>query len=260
MSNSFRASTSITKALAPTVLMWLLLSTFVNAQKIEIAWVQVEGKQLVVHYDLDDTNPTHEYIIQLFTSKDNYTTPLTKISGDAGSEVKAGKDKKLIWSITEELGNYAGEIELEIRGKVYVPFIKLSPFEKDQKFKRGINYPLVWHSGNLSGQVDIELYFENTRIHSDRNVPNTGKFDWIIPGNIKPGKGYHLKFTNTKNRDEILVSTPFRITPKIQTLYKIAAGVLIGTGIILFMPSGSGPSDPVEEDLPSHPTTPNQGG
>jgi Ser-Thr-rich glycosyl-phosphatidyl-inositol-anchored membrane family len=219
----------------------------VFAQTLAIDWVEVSGMNIIVHYDLTDENPMHAYTVHLYSSKDNFAAPLLKLSGDHGNEVKPGIDKQIVWKITEELGQYAGEIELEIRAKMYVPFLNMTAFKANARYKRGKNYPLVWKSGNPGGQVDIELYLQNTRIHSDRNVQNSGKFDWQIPASVRPSGGYRLKFTNTKSREETYYTPPFRIVHKIPMAAKIGTAAVIGAAIIYFLTSNSVQEDP---DLP----------
>jgi hypothetical protein len=243
---------------------WLFRSTVVfciavvasfpsNAQTVEIDWVQVSNNELIVHYNLDDENPAHVYTINLFSSYDDFAAPLQHLSGDHGNEVKAGVNRQIRWRITEELGLYAGPIELEVRAKMYIPFVKMTEFNSNHSYKRGKNYPLVWRSGNPAGHVDIELYLADTRVHSDRNVPNTGKFDWQVPASAKPSGGYRLKFTNNKNREETFYTPPFKVSSKIPRVAKLVAGVaLVGVSIILFS------SEKGNSNLPDVPNPPNQ--
>lgn len=233
------------------IIVLILLGTVITqplyAQTLEIDWVEVSGRNVIVHYDIKDENPIHAYTVHLYSSKDNFAVPLLKLSGDHGNEVKPGTDKQIVWRITEELGQYAGEIELEIRAKMYVPFINMTAFKANTRYKRGKNYPLIWKSGNPGGQVDIELYLQNTRIHSDRNVQNSGKFDWQIPASVRPSGGYRLKFTNTKSREETYYTPTFRIVHKIPLVAKIGTATIVGAGIIYFLTSGTLQEDP---DLP----------
>ncbi|MDW8332386.1 MAG: hypothetical protein RMK43_12090, partial [Cyclobacteriaceae bacterium] len=229
------------------------------AQTIAISWVEIAGTKIIVHYDLESANPNHEFTINLFSSKDNFSAPLTKVTGDVGNEIKPGKDKKIVWDVVSELGNYRGDLELEVRGKLYTPFMKLSGFDTSIKYKRGKSYPLVWTSGNMGGQIDIEIYDGQTRVHSDRGVPNTGKFEWVIPGNVKPGNNYRLKFTDTRNREEVIFTQPFRIVPKTPTPVKLLGGLALvgGAAFVLSAKGGgsSGPSGP--GSLPGPPDPPN---
>lgn len=207
------------------------------SQSVEIDFIELQGNNVVVHYNLDDgANSTRQFLVQLYSSQDNFTTPLTRVSGDFGTEVSAGFDKKIVWDITKELGEFKGDIALELRGRVYVPFVKIKEIAEGQVFKKGRNYPLNWTSGNLSGTVNIELFnSDGERLWGENNVANVGKFDWFIPGNIKKGSDYRLKFTNTRDRNDIVYSPSFVIRPKIPLLFKVAAATMIlgATGILI---------------------------
>ena len=219
----------------------LLLAFIAKGQTANITWVQISGTKIIVHYDLETSNPNQEFAISLYSSKDNFSAPLTKVTGDVGNEIKPGKDKQITWDVVAELGNYRGDLELEIRGKVFVPFMKLSNFDTEKKYKRGKSYPLVWTSNEMSGQVDIELYNGQTRVTSDRGVPNTGKFEWFLPGNVKPGKNYVLKFTNVKNREESISTGQFSVVPKVSMVVKALAGLaIIGGGVAAAGAGGGG--------------------
>lgn len=224
-------------------------------QSININAVEVKSGAIVVHYVLEDTNPQDEFQVSLFSSKDDFAAPLTKVSGDIGSDVLAGPDKKITWSIGDELGNFSGELSFEIRARIYIPFVKLTNFDTQRKYKRGKNYPLTWTSGNMGGQVDIELYHGKDRISGDRNIPNTGKYDWAILPSVKSGDGYTLRFTNTKNREDFVVTKPFSIVARTPFIIKFGGGLLLagaGATAVLLSSSPNGPKDlPENPGLPS---------
>lgn len=209
------------------------------AQKITISKVELIGNKVVITYELEDSNPNHEYLINLYCSKDNFANPLTKVSGDVGASVKAGVTKTIEWKITEEYGGYAGKLSLEIRGRVFIPIVKLEGSGMLGIYKRGKSYQVVWHSGDPSGQVNVELYKGNERISGERNLANSGHYTWHVPPKTKTGNNYQLRFSNTKNPDEIIYSKPFKIAPKIPLVIKILPVVAIG-GALIFIGGGSG--------------------
>jgi hypothetical protein len=222
--------------------LWLLVITFAtgHSQTLTIDFVEFKDRTIIIHYDLDDgANSNRQFLIQLYSSQDNFTTPLARVSGDFGTEVTSGFDKKIVWDITKELGIFKGELSFEIRGRVYVPFVKVSNMEAGKSFKRGKNYPVNWLSGNLSGQVNIELFNDSgERLWGESNVANVGKYDWYIPGSIKKGKNYKLKFTNTRERNDVVYSTTFSIRPKVPLLAKIA-GIALVAGATTFIANNS---------------------
>lgn len=223
------------------------------SQSLEIDFIELTGRNVVVHYNLDDgANSGRQFLVQLYSSQDNFTTPLTRVSGDVGAEVNGGFDRKIVWDITKELGSFKGDISFELRGRVYVPFVKIKDITEGQVFKHGKNYPLNWTSGNLSGQVNIELFnSSDERIWGENNVPNVGKFDWYIPGSAKKGKNYKIKFTNAKDRNDVVYSAPFTIKPKIPLVAKIAglAVLAVGVEVVLSQKSKSSEATPYSGPL-----------
>jgi len=243
------------------VLIFLFAFTKSVAQKIEIDWIELAGNKVIVHYKLDDTNTNHQYLISLFSSADNFTTSLTKVAGDVGTEVKAGVDKKITWDITKELPSFKGNLTFEVRGRVFISYVKLTSFSEGLVFKRGKNTPLNWTSGNLSGQVNIELFKSQERIPVENNAPNSGRYDWHIPGNLKKGSDYKLRFTNSKDRDDFIESPSFSIKPKVPVALKIAGAAILVGGLVFIAGSGgeSGTVTPPapESSLPGNPGKPN---
>ncbi len=239
------------------ILSFLLL-TMVHrgqCQNMNIDFIELAGRNVVVHYNLDDGgNSSRQFLVQLYSSQDNFTTPLNRVTGDFGPEVTAGFDKKIVWDITKELGSFKGDVSLELRGRVYVPFVKIKDIEEGQVFKRGKNYPVNWTSGNLSGQVNIELFNEaGDRIWGENNVANVGKFDWYVPANIKKDNNYKLKFTNAKDRNDVVYSHPFTVKPKIPLLVKVAGIVVVAAVVELAVSSSTSSSGAKAYSAPPSP-------
>jgi hypothetical protein len=243
------------------IIVFVLCCIAINvfSQKIAVNKIELSRDKLIVHYTLDDTNPNHNYQVSLFSSKDNFAAPVIRVKGDVGQEVKPGAEKKIEWDILQELGAFKGALSVELRAGVFIPIVKLSAFDAERKYKRGKTYPLLWSSGNMGGQIDIDLYDGQDRIHSDRNIPNSGKYEYAVPGSVKSGKNYRLKFTNTRNRDEYIYSPPFRIVPRIPFIVK--AGVLLavvgGTAVVVGAGGGEGGGNtPGAQDLAKWPELP----
>ncbi|MCB0491591.1 MAG: GPI anchored serine-threonine rich family protein [Cyclobacteriaceae bacterium] len=216
--------------------------TPVFCQKVQINKVELAGEKIVVHYDLDDTTPGHEYLLNLYSSVDNYNSPLAKVTGDIGPEVKPGTGRKAEWAIRDEYGGYKGKIALEIRGKVYVPFVKLTNFNVPQSYKRGKSYPLHWKPG-ANNPINVELYRGDLRINGVTNLPNSGSYTLDIPSKAKTGGDYKLKISDTRNNDEVIWSSPFKVKTKVPLFLKILPVAAIG-GAAAFVGGGGGGEGP----------------
>lgn len=228
-----------------------------SAQVVTIKKVELAGEKIIVHYDLEDSNPNNEYKLDLYSSSDNFQAPLTKVKGDIGPEVKPGTGRKVEWSIREELGGYKGKISLEIRGKVYIPFVKLQNFDTERSYKRGKSYNMSWKPGN-SNPINIELYKGGQRISGEMNQPNNGGHTFFIPAQSKKGSDYRLKITDTKNSDEVLYTSNFKVKPKVPLLVKVLPVAVVGGLVYALVGSGGDPGDEnTVGDIPVPPAVPN---
>jgi hypothetical protein len=217
----------------------LLASTCTFAQKVSIKRVEIAGNKIIVHYDLEDSNPNNEYQISLYSSQSNFSTALTKVKGDVGNEVKPGTDRKIEWSIQEELGPYKGRISLEVRGKQFVSVAKFTNLNETTKLKRGKSHTITWKPGN-GNPVNLEVLNQGQKILADVNLPNNGSHTIFIPKNAAMGKGYTIRITDTRNNQDVAVSKPFIVTRKVPVLLLAVPAVAIVGGVIVLAGSLGG--------------------
>lgn len=221
------------------VVVFLLFSWAASAQKASIKKVELAGEKIIVHYDLEDSNPANEYQISLYASQSNFTTALTKVRGDVGNEVKPGSDKKIEWSIIEELGPFKGKLSLEIRGRMFVPVAKITSISEGDKFKRGKTHSVTWKPGS-SNPVNIELLKNGSTVSSLLNQPNTGTHSLNISAQAAIGKDYTLRITDTKDPENAVTSHAFAVTRKVPLLVKVVPVVAVA-GVVAML-AGSGGS------------------
>lgn len=239
---------------------FLFLGATVYAQNVAVKRVELAGEKIIVHYDLEDNNPNNDYQIFLYSSQNNFSTALTHVKGDVGNEVKAGPNRKIEWSIREELGPYRGKLSLELRGKVYLPFVKLQNFDVSKKYKRGKTYPIYWKSGSQN-PIHIELYKGSERVTGELNHPNNGSYSLSLPSKAQSGKDYRLKITDSRNSEEVIYSGYFKVTPKVPMLLKVAPILAVGgAAAVVLQGGGNGPEPPpgggdtgAEIELPGFP-------
>lgn len=209
----------------------LVLLTPLCAQKVTINKVDIEGEKIIVFYDLEDANTNHEYLLNLYSSNDNFTEPLKNVTGDIGAEVKPGTNKRVEWNVRQEYGGYKGRIALEIKGRVYTPFVKLQNFSTKKSYKRGKTYNITWKAGT-NNAIHLELYKGNLRLDGSMNHPNNGIYTLNIPAKSKPGSDYRLKISDAKNSDEVIFTPYFKVVPKIPMAAKVLGGlVIVGGGV-----------------------------
>jgi hypothetical protein len=220
------------------LLVLLLISAMtLNAQQFSIKKVELGQDNVVVYYNLLDTVSNHVYTINLFSSKDNFISPLLKVKGDVGLEIRPGENKKIIWNAKEELGpDFAeGTISLEIKGRLYIPFIRLDG--NYTAFKRGKKYELTWTGGTQQNILNFDLYQENKKITSFPNIANVGHHTLVIPSSVNPGKNFRFRISDSKNKDQIVNTATFSIDRRVPLLYKIGVPVVLGSAIYLYIKS-----------------------
>lgn len=225
--------------------MLLLAAPPILAQRFDIKGVELEGDRLNIYYDLVDSNPSNTYTISLFSSRDNFISSLTKVSGDHGLEVHPGINKKIVWNAKEELGaDFEGKVSLEVRGRIYIPFIKLDELQKN--FKRGKATHVSWSGGSSQAILNFELYRGDEKIESYPAVPNVKQYEFTVSTNVKPGGGYYFRISDSKNKDDVVISPLFSVARKVPLALK-AAGVAVVGGAIVVLGGGGKQNN----DIPS---------
>lgn len=198
------------------------------AQNFSITKLERTGGNLIIHYNLSDTVSRRTYTVSVFASTDEYTNPLTKVTGDIGLEVKPGPDRRIVWDAMSELGaTFSGDVAIEVRGKVFVPFIRLDGFDDYRKFKRNKSYNITWTGGRGNNVLNFDLYRGEKKVASYPNIANVGHYTMKF-AKIKPGRNYKLKITDSKNKDDVIYSAPFTIRAKVPFLLKVIPVAGIG--------------------------------
>ncbi len=232
-----------------------LLASALQAQKMTIRKLEMVNDKLLVHYEIDDSNPNNEYKVSLFASKDNYSAALTKVSGDIGEEVKPGI-RKIIWDIRGEYGDFVGPLSVEVRANVYIPFVRLKNFTQAKTYKRGKSYPLEWRPGNTN-PVHIEIFNGSERVQGELNHPNNGTYTVNFGKNLKPGAAYRLKITDARQSSDFIYTENFKVKRKLPLFFKIIPLMGVGyLGYTLISGAAGGQEDSLV-DPPPAPTSQN---
>jgi hypothetical protein len=213
-------------------ILLLLIASLGVAQDLAIKKVELQGENVIVHYDLLDSIAQRPYTVSLYSSLDNFINPLAQVTGDVGLEIKTGGNKKIIWNAAKELGAaFAGDVSLEVRGKIYIPFVKLDGFNDYKKFKRGKSYKVTWTGGRGNSVLNFDLYRGEKKVSSYPNIANVGQYNLTFEKSTRPGKDYKLKVSDSKNKDDVVYSEVFRIKRKTPLLIKTMG--VAGVGFLL---------------------------
>jgi hypothetical protein len=211
--------------------MFLLfvVSYVCRAQQFTIKRVELANQQVIVHYDLTDDVTGRSYTLNVYGSHDNYLNPLQKITGDAGLEIKPGLNRKFVWDAKSELGeNFSGSVALEVRGRLYIPFVRFTGLEDYRVLKRGKPYQLTWSGGTQQNILNFDLYKGDKKVTTFTNIANVGNYKLTLPTDTKPGKNYRFKISDTKNKDEVVYTSMFAVKRKTPLLLKILPVLAVG--------------------------------
>ena len=179
------------------------------------------------------------------------------VKEDVGIAVQPGQNLKIVWSAKEELGpDFNGSIELEVRGKVYVPFLKLEGFPEDKVVRRGKSYFYSWEGSSRSKILNFDLYQDGELKYSLPEVANTGGAELIIPTSVKTGR-YTFLISDTKNKDLTIESPTLIVKPKVPFYLKVLPVALIGASYPFWPEGGNTNPDPEANFLDTPPDPPN---
>lgn len=199
---------------------------------LELGHLEFSNDLVVIHYSLTDSTPGRLYVVRAYFSQDNFLTPLNNVSGDLGFEVRPGIAKKIFWNPRKELGNsFDGNVAVELRATVFVPFLKLNGFEKYKSIVRGRNYTITWSGGSAQNILNFDLMQGDKLVAAFPNVANVGHHGLKIPTNVPVGKNYRLKVSDTKNGDDVVNTGDFSIRRRIPQVFKFMAGAILGASI-----------------------------
>ncbi len=227
------------------MVLMLVTARLAGAQEFSIKKIEITGESIVFHYDLVDTTKNRLYTVRAFTSKDDFLNPLVKVKGDVGLEVRPGINKKIMWDPKELGAAYQGDVEVEVRGKVYVPFVQFTNLQDTKAIKRGKPTTLLWTGGTRQNILNFTLYKEEEVVAVISNIANSGNQDIVIPKSVKPGDGYYFIVSDTKNKDLMMKTSEFAVKRKTKTIFKIIPIALAGGLVYTLLPK-PGP-DPLED-------------
>jgi hypothetical protein len=223
----------------------------VQAQQIELRAIEFAKNKMVIHYDLVDSVEGRFYSIRLYSSADGFLNAVQKIIGDAGLEVKPGRDKKIEWALGEELGtSFEGKLAVEVRGRQFIPFISADNINAYKVFKRKRNYNLTWSGGTPQNILNFDLMRGDKKVMSFPNIANVGHHAFEFPAYVKPGRNYHFKISDSKNKEEEVKTNTFRIKRKVPLVVKALPAIALGALVyVIATNKSSGGEEPIADPI-----------
>jgi hypothetical protein len=229
----------------------LFLAIPLAAQRIENIKAEVfgEGEKVVVTYDINGAASGQKFKIALYGSHNNYSTPLTLVSGDVGREVQGGPNKRIEWSAKSELRDFSGDVTFEVRGEILAaPFAFQSP-AGGGKLKRGKTAQLAWTGGAPGENVRLDLLKGGTVVSQVASTQNSQKYSWTVPKSTAKGGDYQIRLSGESGS---VASGSFAVKSKTPGIVKVLPFLVVG-GVVAWLVTkddgGSGSSE-----LPNPPT------
>lgn len=235
-----------------------VLSGRLDAQELKISSVLLKGNDVIIKYDLLDENLEHKYNLSLYSSQDNFVQPLKMVEGDIGIDLGIGGNKQVVWHAREELGEqFKGDVSLEIKGKIYIPFVTLDNFADISSIKRGKDYNVTWTAGRGSNVLTFDLFDKKGEIvHTYTNIANVGEYQMQVPKDVKPGKDYKIRITDQKNKEDVVFTPKFSIKRRVPLYVKVGLAGLITSAIYMTTSSIQGGAAEAQVPLLPDPITP----
>ncbi|MBX7126266.1 MAG: hypothetical protein K1X47_11275, partial [Cyclobacteriaceae bacterium] len=165
-----------------------------------------------------------------------------------GLEVAPGRNRKIVWDAKELGEGYDGNVALEVRGRLYIPFVRIEKLQK--VLKRGVAYQATWNGGTAQNILNFDLYRGEEKVTTFPNIANVGHTALIIPTHVKPGDDYRLQITDSRNRDQIVFTDVFRIKRRVPLGLKLGVVGILGGAGYYFASQSTGPSDIPEPGTP----------
>ncbi len=173
----------------------LLLVTTGYAQQITYVQAHVTGDFVTVYYTLAEEAPGQSFAVQLYSSRDGYGRPLSRVRGDVGDGITAGGTKQIEWGIGEELPDYQGTLTFEVRARLtFAPVTILRP-QAFEPLQKGATYRFTWAGGVTGGTVDLFLVTAAGKAIPLARVPNAGAYEWTVPRHLPEGQPYRLRIS-----------------------------------------------------------------
>lgn len=207
---------------------FVLFSASSVAQSVDNIKATVLDDIIVVTYDLNG-DESDVFNVNLYSSIDNFETPLTLVTGDVGQNINPGKKKRIEWLAKNELGDFEGSLIFEVRA--FLPEPAYDPLEfvnfNLDEIKSGKSYRIQWQGGKPNEKIDILLYEDGKQKSRIAQVDNSGKYLFKIPKGSK-NSNYRIQLDGETGT---VGSSQFKIKSGISPLL-IGGGALVVGGIV----------------------------
>jgi len=102
-------------------------------------------------------------------------------------------------------------------------------------YKRGSMCQISWQTSNPEQHLKVELLYRDNLIEViEKNIPNTGNYDWKIPYHERTRhQRCTIKITDVDNPQNNLESNYFAIKPRVPVFVKVGIPCIVGGTVIV---------------------------
>ncbi len=219
---------------------WALFSLLVcggaaNAQKVSNVRAALDTASATVSilYDLAGVMEGQLFRVNVYSSHNQYITPLLQVTGAVGDGIVPGADKQIVWN-PKELNNFDGQVSFDVRAVLtFSPFAIKTPIGKSRHV-RGRRLTIAWRGGVASEKVRAELYRNGEKETQLALTPNRGEYHWRVPARYSPGSKYQVRISSETRPDNFQMSEAFSIRRRIPLVLK-ALPVALGAAGAYFL-------------------------
>jgi hypothetical protein len=225
-------------------------SGILYGQSLQNIRASVQDGKAKITYDLTGNGDTNQvYSISIYSSHNNYTSPLTRVTGDIGKNVFAGVDKIIVWNIIEELEAYKGEVTFKVKGEMIIAPLTFKTPMQGSTVRRGKKTKVLWNGGRKDQSIKLELYEKNILVKTLNEEKNKGAYEWQLPKDFKRGN-YTMKLSGGS---ETIQSEEFKVKARIPLVVKVLPVLLIGGAVSFFALGDEGGEKSANDNLPAAP-------
>lgn len=214
------------------------IASTLQAQSISNIRTQLRDGQIEIRYDLSAPAANYEFKIEVYSSFNNFSSPLTMVSGDVGAGVKAGNNKVMVWQARTEAKGYKGELQFELAAtpvQVAQPISLILP-KGGSVVRRGKSIQVTWTGGVSEEPVEVQLVRGSDLHRKVETISNKGRYELKID-NGEPYGEYQVRLLSTAGE---VFSQPIEVKKKPKLLLKIGVPVAVAAWVYVFLSGGAG--------------------
>lgn len=234
----------------PLLLVLFIASFQLSAQRLEnIRAEAINGGEIVnITYDITGVPANQKFRISVYGSHNNYSTPLTQVSGDI-NDVTPGTNKKIVWNARGEMVEYNGDVTFELRAD---PIVASLAVKTPTGVKKGKTTTITYEGVAPGENVKLELVKSGVVVNQIGTTTDQFKYAWTVPADVDKASDYQVRLTAGSRTT---TSGSFAIKPKSKAWMYIVPAVVV-TGVVVFLvakPKKGGGTNGDENDLPLPP-------